>query len=319
MKSENTDKKRKRGTDPGPLVFRLGLLGFSAFVLLDTFVIPKNVISVQDLTAQAAATAETGSTAEVAQEAAAEASDPVVTATSYTADGVQITISTERVSDTTVYVADIQLDDPSKLLSGLADNSFGQNVSDTTSDIASQAGAVLAVNGDYYGFRSTGYVMRNGYLYRSTSAGSDQEDLVVYSDGTMDIINESEVSAEELQQQGAVQIYSFGPGLVQDGAVTVDAGDEVDRATNSNPRTAIGQISEGHYVMVVSDGRTNESAGLTLQQLAQVMQDLGCVTAYNLDGGGSSTMYFNGQIVNNPVGGHGSSERKVSDIVYIAV
>ena len=69
---------------------------------------------------------------------------------------------------------------------------------------------------------------------------------------------------------------------------------------NSNPRTAIGQISPLHYLFVVSDGRTGESAGLSLLELAQIMQERGCAVAYNLDGGGSSTMWFNGAIVNKP-------------------
>jgi exopolysaccharide biosynthesis protein len=69
---------------------------------------------------------------------------------------------------------------------------------------------------------------------------------------------------------------------------------------------------------VVSDGRTDESQGLTLQELAQFMQKLGVKTAYNLDGGGSSTMYYNKEVVNNPTtSGRNISERKVSDIVYI--
>jgi exopolysaccharide biosynthesis protein len=85
---------------------------------------------------------------------------------------------------------------------------------------------------------------------------------------------------------------------------------------NSNPRTAIGQVSKLHYIVVVSDGRTSESQGLSLLELARVFEDQGCTVAYNLDGGGSSTMYFNGQIVNNPADGNGSQEREVSDIVY---
>ena len=77
-------------------------------------------------------------------------------------------------------------------------------------------------------------------------------------------------------------------------------------------------IDVGHYVFVVSDGRTSESAGLTLYELAQVMSDLGCEEAYNLDGGGSTTMYFNGEVVNNPTtNGNTIEERSVSDIVYI--
>jgi exopolysaccharide biosynthesis protein len=86
----------------------------------------------------------------------------------------------------------------------------------------------------------------------------------------------------------------------------------------SNPRTAIGIIDSLHYVMVVSDGRTSESTGLTLYQLATFMQTLGVTTAYNLDGGGSSTMYFNGTVINSPTtDGESIVERSVSDIVYI--
>ncbi len=86
----------------------------------------------------------------------------------------------------------------------------------------------------------------------------------------------------------------------------------------SNPRTAIGIIDNLHYVMVVSDGRTSASTGLTLYQLATFMKELGVTTAYNLDGGGSSTLYFNGSVVNNPTtDGKNITERRVSDIVYI--
>lgn len=82
-------------------------------------------------------------------------------------------------------------------------------------------------------------------------------------------------------------------------------------------RTAIGQVSATHYIVIVSDGRTSESAGLSLVELAQEFQERDCTTAYNLDGGGSSTMYFNGKIVNNPTDGRSFGEREVSDIVYI--
>jgi len=301
------------------------LAAYSAFTLLDAFVIPKNVISAEAVTQTVyAGTGEeddgtaSGSVSNVEKNASDSSNDSeiVITDNSYTSDDVEITITEMTVDDSRVYVADIQLSDPSLLLSGLADNSFGQNVTETTSEIASDVGAILAINGDFYGFRDSGYVMRNGYLYRSTGGG-DQEDLVVYSDGTMEIINESDVTAEELQAAGATQIYSFGPGLVDDGEIIVGPNDEVDQAMTSNPRTAIGQISDGHYVCVVSDGRTNESEGLTLYQLASVMQDLGCTVAYNLDGGGSSTMVFNGEVINNPTSGHGIKERSVSDIVYI--
>jgi exopolysaccharide biosynthesis protein len=106
---------------------------------------------------------------------------------------------------------------------------------------------------------------------------------------------------------------------VEDGKISVTTSEEVDKAMTSNPRTAIGMIDDLHYVMVVADGRTSESAGLSLYELAEFMQsELGVTLAYNLDGGGSSTMYFNGEVINNPTtNGTTIQERSVSDIVYI--
>ena len=159
-------------------------------------------------------------------------------------------------------------------------------------------------------------MIRNGVLYRDT-ASKGQEDLVIYADGSFKVINESEISAQELIDNGAVHVFSFGPGLIEDGEISVDADDEVDRAKASNPRTAIGILDENHYVFVVSDGRSNESEGLTLKELALFMQRLGVQYAYNLDGGGSSTMVFLDEVINNPTSGHSNGERAVTDIVYI--
>ena len=146
-----------------------------------------------------------------------------------------------------------------------------------------------------------------------------QEDLVFYEDGSVDIVREADVTAEELWDAGAEDIFSFGPGLVIDGEISVVEGEEVKRAQVTNPRTAFGVISPLHFLFVVSDGRTNENVGLSLLELADLMKDLGCVTAYNLDGGGSSTMWFNGRVLNKPTTfGDTIAERNISDIVYIS-
>lgn len=296
---------------------------YTIITMLITFVIPSRTVSLSEVTksrnsaSASAASPKNNSSSKSSGTSSSE--DAVITDNSYKSDGLTITISEKTVDNTEVYIADIKTDDPSLLLSGLANNSFGRNVTETTSSIAESCNAILAINGDFYGFRDSGYVLRNGYLYRDTaSSDEDQEDLVVYKDGAMDIVKESDVKARELVNNGATQIYSFGPGLVEDGKITVDSSDEVGRSMNSNPRTAIGMIEKGHYVMVVSDGRTSESQELSLKELAEVMQDLGCSEAYNLDGGGSSTMYFNGRVINKPTtNGNNISERKVSDIVYI--
>ena len=238
------------------------------------------------------------------------------TDTTYSDGNITVTLKEYRENDSTVYVADVQLTDSSYLKTALAQGSYGRNVTQKTSEIAESVDAVLAVNGDYYGAQENGYVIRNGKLYRDTAI-ANQEDLVIYEDGSFGIINESDVTAQELIEKGAVQTLSFGPALVQNGKITVSENEEVGQAMASNPRTAIGIIDDNHYVFVVSDGRTSESEGLSLYELAEFMDSLGAETAYNLDGGGSSTMYFNGSVVNNPTGGMGNSERSVSDIVYI--
>lgn len=241
----------------------------------------------------------------------------VSTATSYQDENITITLTQYREYDTSIYVADIMLSSPEYLQTALAQNAYGKNVTEKTSEMAAENGAILAINGDYYGSQESGYVLRNGVLYREI-AERGQEDLVIYEDGSFEIITEDEVTAQELLERGAVQILSFGPALVTDGEISVSTSEEVGKARSSNPRTAIGVIDDLHYVFVVSDGRTDESEGLSLYQLAEFMSELGAETAYNLDGGGSSSMVFNGNVINNPTtSGNRIKERSVSDIVYI--
>ena len=294
------------------LVFTFALIAFSAYALLDTFVITRVYSSVEQSTNSGTNTAavETAATPQSLSVEVAESDE-----TAYRDENMSISLSTYYENDTTVYVADIQVDSPELLKTALSRNSYGRNVT-ATSDTAANVDAILAINGDNYGSREKGYVIRNGVLYRDT-ASKGQEDLVIYADGSFEVINESEISAQELIDSGAVHVFSFGPGLIEDGEISVDADDEVDRAKASNPRTAIGILDENHYVFVVSDGRSNESEGLTLKELALFMQRLGVQYAYNLDGGGSSTMVFLDEVINNPTSGHSNGERAVTDIVYI--
>ncbi len=242
--------------------------------------------------------------------------EPIITDTSYRDANIDITITEYRVNDTDVYVADVKVASPKYLFTAFAKDTYGRNVKEATSETASRVDAILAVNGDFYGSRTKGYVLRNGTLYRQAS--SDNEDLVLYADGRLEVVNEQDVSAKQLLSDGAVQVWSFGPGLLENGEITVSSKTEVGRAMASNPRTAIAQVGENHYLFVVSDGRTGDNDGLTLYELAQFLQSLGAETAYNLDGGGSSTMVFLGNVINNPTtSGRNTSERSVSDIVCI--
>lgn len=228
----------------------------------------------------------------------------------------KITVTQYRAYDSNIYVADVKVTDGTSILSAFANNTYGRNITDTTSDMAEENNAVLAINGDYYGARQSGYVIRNGVVYRNQ--GSNGEDMVISKDGTLSFISESDTTTDSLIQKQAWQVLSFGPVLVENGEVAVTENDEVGMAMASNPRTAIGTVAKNHYLFVVSDGRTSESAGLSLYELANFMKALGATNVYNLDGGGSSTMVFQGEVVNNPTtNGNKISERAVSDILYI--
>ena len=228
----------------------------------------------------------------------------------------KITVTQYRAYDSNIYVADVEVTDGTSILSAFANNTYGRNITDTTSDMAEENNAVLAINGDYYGARQSGYVIRNGVVYRNQ--GNNGEDMVISKDGSLSFISESDTTTDSLIQKQAWQVLSFGPVLVEDGQIAVTENDEVGMAMASNPRTAIGTVAKNHYLFVVSDGRTSESAGLSLYELANFMKSLGATNVYNLDGGGSSTMVFQGEVVNNPTtNGNKISERAVSDILYI--
>ena len=297
------------------ILYGIVLTAFTVYVLMDTFVIAR-VYQAAPPEAEPSVPKSLDAD-DTESETEAEDDTPVITANSYKDSNISITITEYRENDTSIYVADIQVSSAEYLQTALARDSYGRNVTEKTSEIAEETGAILAINGDYYGSQENGYVLRNGVLYRNT-ATSGQEDLVIYEDGSFEIITEASVSADQLLAGGAQQILSFGPALVLDGQVLVTEAEEVGRAMTSNPRTAIGLVEELHYLFVVSDGRTDESKGLSLFALAEFMQSLGAETAYNLDGGGSSTMYFNGEVVNQPTtNGRSIQERSVSDIVYI--
>ncbi len=302
-------KKTGKGHLAWGIFYGIALTGFTVYTLLDAFVLPKNVVVLENNNTERQTIEETGTI---------EGKQAVVTKNSYESEDIAINITTKYEYDTKIYIADVTVSDMSFLRAGLANGVFGRNIKETTSDIAKENNAIFAINGDFYGFRDSGPVIRNGVIYRSNKRSGSNDVLAVYNDGSFVTMKEENVDAQNLLDSGVLQLFSFGPTLVDNGQISVSANQEVEQSMNSNPRTAIGMISPLHYVFVVSDGRTSESAGLSLAQLAAVMQDAGCQCAYNLDGGGSSTMWFMGDVVNNPTtNGNSILERKVSDIVYI--
>ena len=323
MTPDNNPPRKKggrvrRAVLAGALALALSAGGATAWAL-DRFVFEH--VEISDVAAYEASQGVTSGATSATDSAASTAQ---TTDTSYTSDDSTINISTVVTdsgdSTVTYYVADVVLTDATVLQSAFANNSFGGNITETTSDTAADHNAVFAINGDYYGFRDTGIVIRNGVVYRDEGA---RQGLAFYRDGTVKVYDETSTTAAQLMADGVWNTLSFGPAVLEGGEV-VDGIEYAEVDTNvgnhsiqgEQPRTAVGIIGTNHFVFVVVDGRSpGYSAGVTMTGLAEIMQGLGATTAYNLDGGGSSTMYFNGELVNNPLGQ--GKERGTSDILYI--
>jgi exopolysaccharide biosynthesis protein len=258
------------------------------------------------------ATSSTSTTTTSQPEQAPSGSD----GTSISIDEVTSGSSKDKV---TYFVADVVLGSGADLQSAFAQG-FRSGAVDYTSTIAAENGAVFAVNGDYCTARNTGIIIRNGVLYLNQPT---RDGLAIYKDGTMKVYDETEISAEQLLADGVWNTFSFGPVLLEDGAIpegldTTEVEDIGQEHTilGTQPRTAVGFTDTNHFIFVVVDGReTGYSRGVTLSELAQILKDLGCGVAYNLDGGGSSAMYYNGELVNNPLGE--GKERGISDILMV--
>ena len=311
-------------TAPRRPVTRRAFLGGAAALLtaagggtawaLDRFVLPHAEVS-NASAAWASAAASDG----------AASGAGTVSGTTWTDGASRISISAHSAgtgsSALAWYVADLHLASARVLRTALAQDTYGENIIEMPSAMAAANGAVFALNGDYYGFRDTGIVIRNGVAFRDRGV---RQGLALHADGALALYDEAATSASSLVGQGVWQTWSFGPGLVDAGRV-VSGIDRVEVDTNpgnhsiqgTQPRTGLGMIAPNHFVAVAVDGRASGySAGVSLTQFAELFVDLGAQVAYNLDGGGSTTMVFDDALVNKPLGR--TSERGTSDIILVA-
>ena len=231
----------------------------------------------------------------------------------------------DKLMDTVVFCADVKVSDCSHFRTRFASGrnsgpSYGRNIVDKTSEIAEKANALFAINGDYYGAREKGYVVRNGKTYRSNAYSKEREDLVVWADGSFEIFDESKTALTDITSNplGAWQVFSFGPALVMDSKVHVAEDAEVTTFSDlGNQRCSIGVFEPLHYFIAICEGRLSDSYGMSLYEMGSFMAEKGVKTAYNLDGGGSATMWFNGKVLNRPntYGDDDIKEREISDII----
>ncbi len=227
---------------------------------------------------------------------------------SYKSDDIEVLMTKYRRDGVIFYVEDIYISNAENFRAALAQDVYAKGVVEDTLELAVRKNAVCAINGDYYGNGNNGVVIRNGHLYRSRP---DDDVLVMYYDGTMKVFQKDEFDGELEMLRGAYQAWCFGPVVELDGKAISGI---VNGISRQNPRSAVGYFEAGHYCFVCVEGRSDESRGMTLDELGELFELLGCELGYNMDGGNSAAMTFEESLVNTPSWGG----RATSDILYIA-
>ena len=220
--------------------------------------------------------------------------------------------------DSDVFIAYVKIATPSQLRTAVAGQKIGSSSTNQTTTIARNYNGIAAINGDYFTKTKAGYIVRMGETYREkTSANMDL--LLIDELGDFHIclhghdVQENSIAAFKSEHK-IINGFFFGPALVVDGEVQEIPENYQFDPHQKNPRAGIAQLGTLTYALVAVNGRTDQSAGVTLAEFADIMGQLGAKQAYNLDGGNSATLAFNGEVYNDKP----QAERAVTDIIYFA-
>lgn len=247
----------------------------------------------------------------------------------YRDDTIIVDLVQERMYDSNVYIAYVQIASPSQLRTAIAGKKITSSSVAQTSTICENYNGIVAINGDYYADseKKAGYVIRQGETYRKVS--SKNLDLLLIDElGDFHIVKRGKKNQENAwnaitSEHTVVNGFFFGPALVVDGVVQDDFDDYQWDPNGKAPRAGIAQIDTLTYMLVVVNGRDKTgnaaegrlpSAGVTHREFAQIMKELGAKQAYNLDGGNSASLSFRGELFNEKP----QDEREISDIIYFA-
>ncbi len=234
------------------------------------------------------------------------------TENSYEDESVSVQMETREENGVTWRIAFVKIASPTQWRTAIASSKITGTKTSKVSTMAKNNHAILAFSGDNYvdNPTKTAFEYRMGQKIRAKK-NSKKDNLVVDENGDFHLF---------LKQEGLkdfdgtiVNAYTFGPALVIDGELQTVDKDYGYNPGGHEPRAAIGQTGKLSYVFVIAEGR-GESAGASQQELADFMYGLGCVQAFNLDGGNSAEMVFGDTIYK---GQRGADERSLSDIIYI--
>ena len=233
------------------------------------------------------------------------------TDTTYKSAYINVSFSTVRYEGANVNVADIYVADISNFITVFSTDEYhsGSGKSEKPTTIAKRWNGIATLSGDYYGMRDGGVVIRNGTLYRDGKLTNDV--CVLYWDGSVKCFSPKQFDAEREMANGAYHCWNFGPMLL-------DANGEIPTSYNTdvgpnNPRAIFGYYEPGHYCFIMVDGRSSESAGLTIKECAALCKKAGLKQAFNLDGGQTAMLVKGNNVYGVPYKGG----RKVSDVLMI--
>ena len=216
----------------------------------------------------------------------------------YRDDTIDVRIETIRRDDTDIMLAYVTIQDPSQLRTTTAQPGIkGSKRIAPVHVMAQQAQAVLAINGDFFNYHTDGIAIRNQFVYRE-KPNDGRDSLIIDTEGNFTILAPTTKESWAAFEGTPVHVFCFGPGLVIDGepmdearykAVKLDVG-----KGKKTQRMAIGQLGPLQYLVITTEGPENKgSVGFDLMQMAQLCKELGCINAYNLDGGSSSAIVLN--------------------------
>ena len=227
---------------------------------------------------------------------------------SYHDDTLDVKLYQIRAYDTPIAVAFVQIASAAQMKTEQS-KPYPSKTTVRVGEIAKRVKAVLAVNADWFTYHNTGIVYRNGELLRDRP-NEDYDGLAIDVNGDFHILRPMTAENYAKLTVPVANSFVFGPALV----IAGQQQEIVNREVTYKQRLAIGQIAPLCYVLVATDGPDQpNSVGLSVPQLAELMQGLGAVTAYNLDGGQSTSMLMHQTKVN---GQNPKNMRAVGDILY---
>lgn len=228
---------------------------------------------------------------------------------------IKVSIELGREENCDYWIADIQITDPAQLRTAAADG-FSSTMAMDGQKLARRVNAVLAIDGDYFCYTGSGYILRQGQLYLNKLNG-DRDVLLVDELGNFHgrhLAEDGSITGS-VRGRKIINAFYFGPLLVENGEVCPDVTGQDMAAREKRQRMCIAQVGELHYKAICCAAPARGSAGMTLEQFAAFVARQDVLIAYNLDGGDSTMMIFQNRKINDV---KNNSTRDICDIIYFA-